>query len=57
MLVQDPVSLEGATIITMMVISSMEAMDTTTMATGMAMGMEEIAITNVPALLHQQRRI
>jgi spore maturation protein SpmA len=36
----------------MVAISSMEAMDTTTIAIRMAMGMEETAITNVPALLH-----
>ena len=56
-LVQDPVSLEGTTIITMVVILSMEAMDTTTMAIRTAMGMEEMATSSISALLHQQGRI
>ena len=51
MVEQDPISLEGTTIIIMEVILSMEAMDTTMVTRGMAM--EEMEINNVPILLHQ----
>jgi hypothetical protein len=54
---QDMLSMEGTTIITMVVILIMEAMDITIMAIRMAMGMEEMEIKIVPTLLHRQRRI
>ena len=43
--------------ITMEDIYIMEGMDTTIMAIGMAMGMEETTINITPTPLHQQRRI
>jgi hypothetical protein len=44
----DPVSMEDTIVITMEVIHSMEVMDITIMAKGMAMGMVEMAISIVP---------
>ena len=54
---QDLASIVDTLTITMEDIHIMEGMDTTIMAIGMAMGMEETTISISPTLLHRQRRI
>ena len=54
---QDPASMVDTLTITMEDIHIMEGMDTTIMAIGMAMGMEDTTITIIPAPQHPQRKI
>jgi hypothetical protein len=54
---QDPLSMEGTTIITMVVILIMEVMDIAIMAIKMAMVKDEMENRIVPTPLHRQRRI